>query len=266
MSTRTGRREINDLREKLNDRDLDITAMVADLRLMSGRQLEAMFFSIELHESTDSASRSARRVLARLVEERLLVRLNRQVGGVRAGSRAFVYGLGPVGHRLIERTTSRPRYKEPTALFVDHTLAIAQIVVLATRAVREGRCELIGWQGEPRCWRTFSTAGGRVTLRPDLYLALGVGDYENRFFIEVDRNTEHLPAILRKANLYDRYYRSGREQSKSGLFPTVLFVTSDAKRARAIEHALQAVKGFPPKLFATTCDDHVLEVLLGDNS
>jgi hypothetical protein len=139
-------------------------------------------------------------------------------------------------------------------------------VVSVTNAARQGRCELISWQGEPRCWRTFSSAGGQLTLRPDLYLALGVGDYEHRFFIEVDRDTEHLPSIFRKANLYDRYYRSGREQSKSGLFPTVLFVASDAKRAQAIERGLQAMKKLPSKLFATTCDDDVLEELLGDNS
>lgn len=266
MSTRTGRRELTELRARLVGRDLAIVGMVADLRLMSGRQLEAIFFSSEFHDSYDSASRAARRVLARLVEERVLVRLNRQIGGIRAGSRAFVYGLGPVGHRLLERTTSRPRYREPSALFVDHTLAIAQIVVSVINAARQGRCELISWQGEPRCWRTFSSAGGRIMLRPDLYLALGVDEYEHRFFIEVDRDTEHLPSIFRKANLYDRYYRSGREQSKSGLFPTVLFVASDAKRGQAIERGLQAMKKLPPKLFATTCDDDVLEELLGDNS
>ena len=266
MSARTGQRELAEVRSRLTGRDLAITSMVADLRLMSGRQLEELFFVAANQESDDSSSRATRRTLAQLVDQRILVRLERQIGGVRAGSKAFVYGLGPVGHRLLERTGPRPRYREPGALFVEHTLAIAQLIVNVTAAARQGTCELINWQGEPKCWRTFSAAGGRVTLRPDLYLSLGVGEYEYRYFVEIDRDSEHLPAIVRKAQLYNRYYRSGREQSRDELFPTVLFVATDAARARAIGRALQTTRGLTSKLFAVTTDNEALKVLLGASS
>lgn len=265
MIYRTGSKDFAEIRHRISGRDLAIIGMIADLRLMSGRHIEMMFFASDSHLTANAASRAARRVMARLVQDRILVRLVRQIGGVRAGSRAFVYGLGPVGHRLLRLTSARPRYREPSALFVEHTLAISELVVLVTRATNQGRGELIRWQGEPECWRSFSTASGRATLRPDLYLALGVGDFEYRFFIEVDRGTEHLPALVRKVRLYDRYYRSGREQSNDGLFPTVLFVASNAQRAETIQRGLHEVKELTIELFATTHDGDVLRALLGDD-
>ena len=263
MSARTGRRQLSVLRQDLSDRDLAIVEMVAGLRLMSGRQIEASFFGTSNHESPGASARASRRVLNRIVGSRLLVRLERQIGGIRAGSKAYVYGLGPVGHRLLDLSKPRPRYREPSPLFVNHTLAIADLVVQISSAATEEFCELITWQGEPRCWRVFTTAGGRSVLRPDLYLAIGVGDFEYRYFIEIDRGTEHLPAIDRKAQLYDRYYRSGKEQHKDGMFPTVLFVVPNKERQQSIQGALNSVRGLTIELFAVCSDENTLGTLLG---
>src|ERR1700682_4418500 len=75
------------------------------------------------------AARTARRVLERRVDDRLLVRLDRRVGVVRAGSASFVYGLGPVGQRVLGFGGPRRRFREPTSTFVVHTLAITELVV-----------------------------------------------------------------------------------------------------------------------------------------
>ncbi len=48
-----------------------------------------------------SAARIARRVLARLTELGVLARLERRIGGLRAGSSGYVYYLGPAGQRLV---------------------------------------------------------------------------------------------------------------------------------------------------------------------
>src|ERR1700691_419567 len=125
MTSRTGRRQLSEVEKNLLGRDLAIIDMVAELRLMTGRQIESIFFPVGVHDSTDAASRSCRRALNRLAGQRVLVRLSRQIGGIRAGSGAYVYGIGPVGHRLLNRDSSRPRYREPSALFIEHTLAAA---------------------------------------------------------------------------------------------------------------------------------------------
>jgi hypothetical protein len=263
MTARTGQSELLDIKSDLSERDLFIIKIIADLRLVSGRQIYDLFFAPSLRNSAESASRATRRSLARLVRMRILVRLNRQIGGVRAGSKAFVYGLGVVGHRLLERGSARPRYREPSVQFVDHTLAIAQLVVSVTTGTNEGPSELLAWQSEPICWRTFGSTNGQMTLRPDLYLSLGLGDYEYRYFVEIDRDTEHIPAIVRKARLYDRYYRTGHEQSKFEVFPTVLFVVPSSGRARAIDIALRGSRGLTSRLFSITTDDEVLGLLLG---
>ena len=74
-------------------------------------------------------------------------------------------------------------------------------------------------QSEPRCWREFSGLAGRLVLRPDLFTALGVGDLEHRWFLEVDRGMESLPVVLRKCRQYHAYYQTGDEQSAHGVFP-----------------------------------------------
>jgi hypothetical protein len=90
-----------------------------------------------------------------------------------------------------------------------------------------------------------------------------VGKFEYRTFVEIDRDTEHIPAIVRKAALYDRYYRSGREQSRSGIFPSVLFVTKNQRRVDAIERSLRQAKKLTPNLFAVTDDAGALDALIG---
>jgi Replication-relaxation len=53
-------------------------------------------------------------------------------------------------------------------------------------------------QAEPRSWRQFGTLGGGRFVRPDLFLVIGSGEYELRWFGEIDRSTESLPVITRK--------------------------------------------------------------------
>src|SRR3954465_2325519 len=89
------------LRSDLSGRDVGIVRHVAELRLMSARQIEALYFPPDAHATPLTAARTCRRVLERLVEQRLLCRLDRRVGGLRAGSASYVYGVGPVAQRLL---------------------------------------------------------------------------------------------------------------------------------------------------------------------
>lgn len=251
------------LRDRLTERELGLASQVAQLRLLSGRQIEALYFPRELHATAEAAARDCRRVLARLVHERVLVRLARRVGGVRAGSASFVYALGPVGQRLLDGQRARPRRYEPSAAFVDHQLAVSQLVVDLTLAERRGRLEILTVEGEPACWRTLP-AVGRSVLRPDLYLAIGAAELEYRWFVEVDRGTHHRPALVRKAQLYESYYRSGIEQATDEVFPRVAWITPDATRAARLRQAFGGE--FSDGLMLVTTCDKAIDVLSGGES
>ena len=247
--------------ESLTERDLALVSQAAELRLISGRQIEALYFPQAQHATTEAAARHCRRVLSRLVRDRVLVRLERRVGGVRAGSASFVYALGPVGQRLLDEQRTRPRRYEPSAAFVDHQLAVSQLVVDLAIAERRRTLEILTVEGEPACWRTLP-AIGRAVLRPDLFLALGAADLEYRWFIEVDRGTHHRPALIRKAQLYESYYRSGIEQAEGGVFPRVAWITPEATRAARLRDTFASGE-FSEGLMLVTTSDKAIEVLNG---
>lgn len=255
---RVSPRQLSVIQTAVSDRDLAILRRVADLRLMSARQIEVLHFSSECHRSPLTAARTCRRVLERLVAHRLLVRLDRRIGGVRAGSASYVYALGPAGQRLIGLGGPRRRLHEPSARFLDHTLAIGQLVVALTVAASEGLCEVLNVETEPHCWRPL---GGARQLRPDLFVALGVGDFEHRWFVEVDRGQEHLPTLVRKCRVYDTYYRSGKEQAAHGVFPRACWVVPDKHRADRLQRSIRSNRDLSERLFTVTTEPQAVTTL-----
>jgi hypothetical protein len=255
-------RGVTQTRERLSERDLGVIRQVAELRLMSARQIQAIHFPAAEHDNEPAATRARQRVLERLTRERLLTRLERRIGGVRAGSAGFVLALGPVGQRVLAIDGPRRRSYEPTLRFVDHTLAIAQLIVDITVAARRGVLDVLDCQAEPRSWRQFAGLSGQRMLRPDGFLMLGSGEYELRWFIEVDRASESLPVIVRKCHLYADYYQSGREQAApGGVFPRVCWIVPDEQRAGRLRHAIARDRTLPKRLFVVTTSADALDAL-----
>lgn len=257
---RTGSVELVRLAGRLSDRDRAILEDVAKFRLLCARQIGALHFPPEEHASSMSAARCCRRVLRRMTRERLLVRLERRIGGIRAGSAGFVYALGPVGSRFLAAELPRRRLREPSEPFVAHTLAVAQLAVDLMVLARSGEIELLRLQAEPECWRAVPGLG-RTILRPDLFVVLGAGELELRWFIEVDRGTSHLPAVLRKSRLYESYFRSGVEQARHGVFPRVQWLTPSARRAERLREAMAADRQTTDALFRVAPIERALPVL-----
>jgi hypothetical protein len=175
----------------------------------------------------------------------------------------LVLSLGPLGQRVLALSGSRRRVYEPTWRFVDHTLAVSQLIVDVIQAGRGGQLDLLDWQAEPDCWRAFGGLGGQVAVRPDAFLSLGVGAYELRWFCELDRDTESLPTIMRKCRLYAEYYQSGVEQAKRGVFPRVCWIVPDEGRAERVRDAIERERQLPDELFVVTPAAHVLPALCG---
>jgi hypothetical protein len=263
-AVRLGPRGLDELRDDLSGRDLAIAAQVADLRFMSGKQIETVHFALTDHANEATAARSARRVLERLVREQVLIRLRRRVGGVRAGSASFVYALGPVGRRVLHLPGPRKRFREPSTTFALHTLDVAELVVKLIVGSREQRFDLLCLQPEPRSWRDIAGIAGSTVLRPDLFVNLGVGEYEHRWFVEVDRGTEHLPTLITKALTYESYFQSGVEQAKHGVFPKVLWQMHKPDRAARLRRAIDQHPRLTSQLFEITTTDHTLDVLSGE--
>ena len=239
-----------------------ILRQVAELRLMSARQIQAIHFPDSEHGSAAAATRSRQRALARLVSDRLLIRLARRIGGVRAGSAGLVLALGELGQRLLVLEGPRRRSHEPGLRFVDHTLTVTQLVVDVSVAARRGVLDLLDCQAEPTSWREFSGLGGRRLLRPDMFLMLGVGAYELRWFIEVDRSSESLPVIRRKCRLYAEYYQSGTEQAdRGGVFPRVCWIVPDDERAERVRQTIARDNQLPEALFAVTTNREAVNSL-----
>lgn len=255
-------RGVAHIRERLSARDLAVIRQVAELKLMSARQLQALHFPDSEHDNEQAATRARQRVLARLTRERLLIRLERRIGGVRAGSAGFVLALGPIGQRVLALDGPRRRSHEPGLRFVDHTLAVSQLIVDVSVASRRGRLDLLDAQAEPRCWRQFAGLGGRRLLRPDAFLALGASEYELRWFVEIDRASESLPVIVRKCRLYADYYQSGQEQAAhGGVFPRVCWVVPDEGRAERVRTAIARDRRLPARLFVVTTSEQAVTVL-----
>jgi len=259
MSAYLDSRGLQRLRFDLSQRDLAVLDSVAEHRFLTAAQIACLHFSE--HATKQSAARVTRRVLARLTAARALARIARRIGGVRAGSASFVYTLGPVGRRLLDRSY---RASEPSALFLDHTLAVADAHVQLVEAARAGSFELLEVQIEPKAWRRFTGSGGaREILRPDLYAVTATGDYEHLWFVEVDRGTESPAALSRKLQAYETYRRSGREQQAHGVFPLVVWAASDAARVIRIEKVIASSKHLQPRLFRVCLQAELAEGVAG---
>jgi hypothetical protein len=251
----------------LDGRDEAVLHSVSDLRFISGGQLGRMHFG----PGDDlSAQRAARRALARLTRRDVLMRLPRRVGGVRAGSAGYVYSLASAGQRLaMERgwQPERRRRRSPTPgqAFLNHSLAVAELHTELIESDRSRRVELLSLSAEPACWRSFGGIGrqGQHTLKPDSYVRLGIGDFEDSYFIELDRGTEGSRTIEQKLREYVSYEATDIEQEQRGVFPKVLWLVPDERRNEQIERCVQRLPVQSRELFAVAHQADALDVVCG---
>jgi hypothetical protein len=256
----------------------EIVETVARLTLVSGRQLSDLFFYFYFSDSSAAAAaavasstraRRARRVLARLVEQRVLDRLERRQGGAGGGSSAWVYALGPAGRRMVAYWAGEglPRSRsahEPGATWTAHTLAVSDLYVRLRQVERAGRVELLDFDAEPACWRRFARLGGAAgVLKPDAFVRLGVGEFEDSFFIEVDLGSERRGQLTRQHHAYREHFRAGVEQAKHGVFPGVLWIVPDERRLALLTDIHRGLPEQVRRLFTVVTSERALDVLCG---
>jgi hypothetical protein len=215
------------LKTTLTARDWMVLSTLDRLRLATTLHLERLCF-------TGVSKRRVRQSLASLVDRGVITRLPRVVGGVRSGSAGYVYTLDVAGSRLLRPEHRFRRPDDPGERFTLHGLAVTELYVRLVEADRAGLLDLRSFASEPASWRSFAGPYGRATLKPDAHAVARLGNYEDSWFIEVDRATESGSVVARKCEQYRRYWQTGTEQARTGVFPRVLFLVPDAKRHAAL--------------------------------
>ena len=249
--------QLKTIRSRLSDRDHAVLGSIRSFRLITNDQLRRIHFND--HASLDTSKRICRRTLQRLHSLGLVRRLERRIGGIRAGSAGYINAATPLGHRVLG-TAARRRWREPSAGFVDHTLAIAELGSMALRLSLNAGHELLAFEPEPEAWRHFHDGLSQQVLKPDLALRIADEHIERSWFVEVDLGTESRSVIERKCGVYTKYWRTGIEQAKRDVFPRVLWVAPDSARAKSIASTFTR-RGIESRLFDTATADHAADVL-----
>jgi hypothetical protein len=233
------------IERRLSNDDRLIIAVLDRLRVATTEQLHRL---LVVHEPTTLRRTQAK--LRKLRDLRVIARLERSVGGVRSGSSGQVNALDVAGQRLASgcgpaggRRIRRPW--TPAGLpFISHHLRVSEVYVRLREAEADPlafldfnrELALLDYDAEPVAWRYFSGLGGaRTILKPDAFLRVGIGEFEDVYFLELDQDTQSLPAIARKLTVYKRFYATGREQARrGGTFPQVLFLVPSEERRAAL--------------------------------
>ncbi len=257
--------QLFDLDRRLSDRDRRITQLVGTLSIVSGSQLRRVFFAGVGGGRHDA--QLARRALLRLTGHGLLERLERRIGGMKAGSDGFCYRLAPAGQRLIdfwsgEGLARGRRLPEPSPRFTAHRLAVSEVYVQAHEAATAGRLELLSFEAEPACWRQYiGPTLGALTLKPDALARVGVDEWELAWFIEVDLGTVGQATRTSQAAAYRSYWRSG---AAGEVMPRVLWLGSDERTVKRATIAINPERE-PKGLFVIATSDQTIDGLLGEN-
>lgn len=259
-----GSRRLDRLRAELTPRQHAVLRSLNALHFATTRQLERLHFQGD-GLTPLSATRTATRTLERLHRAGLADRLDRRIGGRRAGSASFVWHLSPAGARLLDLPTRKHRY-EPGLSHLAHVLEVADVVVRLHERCRTDAVELLRVEAEPTCWRRYLTPQGHQRwLKPDLAVILGVGTQARHWFLEVDRATEDIPRLQRKMGRYVTAWHDGGIQAAAGVFPGVLWIVPTSDRRRAIEAAIGKLVA-PTGMFSVAERPSVIGVMVGIES
>jgi hypothetical protein len=255
---------VENLGHKLSPRDREIVEMVEDLRLVTGNQIMRVFWG----EASSADQRAGRRTLARLVQWRVIARLERRVGGLGRGSESWTYALDVAGQRLVAARSGARRPRLPRPAMWRHCLAGTEAYTLLVENLKDGKRSLGQWQGEPACWRRLpGEIGQELLLKPDAFVVVQGPGYSDLFFIEIDTGSQSRTVIRAKLEAYRRYAASGVEQStQQGVFPQVVFITTNEDRVELLQDVIGRSQSVAARAMFAVCHlSDVPRLLLPDD-
>lgn len=238
---------------QLTDRDCSILEHVQRHRFLRSTHLVAL---------VGGSRQQVLRRLHLLFHHGYLDRPRAQIDYYRHGSQAMVYGIGHRSVKFVEHSAALPRrYIEWTAknrtatrYFIEHTLAVADIMVAFELACREqDELELVPYTGELVKWNVEIRRNGtthKIGVIPDQVFGLRSKRHPadiTWYFLEADRATMPVErhslkqtSFARKLLAYHETWRQGVLKNKFPRF-RVLTVTTTAQRAQHLIEAQQSV-------------------------
>jgi hypothetical protein len=72
-----------------------------------------------------------------------------------------------------------------------------------------------------------------------MYAVTATDGYEDHWFFEIDMDTEAPTRIIKKCENYGRYYLTGSEHNRIGVFPKVAWIVPTEKRKETIERHIR---------------------------
>ncbi|OCC09531.1 replication-relaxation family protein [Streptomyces sp. PTY087I2] len=264
-SARSTGGQVERLRRRLSERDASLLGALHRVRILSLRQIQRLLVA---DGSPAARTRRTQLWMTRLTKLGVVVRFSRTIGGIRAGSSGYIYGLSGLGQAVLgvggPAGGKRRRVWDTKPYFQDHMLAVAELYVQTVEQHREGHGELLAFDAEPSAWRHFTGPGGElVVVKPDAYVKLGTAAVERSAFVEVDMTTEALPTIHKKNGRYVDYWRSGVEQQRHGVFPRVVWLVQNVQRGHKIRDAIGKLATDTRELFHVGLIDKAAKTLAG---
>lgn len=263
-TVRLTRTQLEKLEDRLSARDHAVLQAIRKYRFLTSDQIGRLYVPVGVSKS--SRTRVQNLMLKRLSDHSLIRTLKRRVGGYGGGSTQPVWHLTEGGNRLLTLndpdTHPRKRFSEPSAMFLEHTLAIAECAVQLTCLCRSSAdLTLEQADAEPSCWRRFRDGDRVCYLKPDLFAITNYDNYEDRWFIEMDLGTESATQIIEKCNIYLRYFYTGIEQKETGMFPLVVWIVKDAARKESLKQSIRESLKAQPKMFLVITPDELEKML-----
>lgn len=246
--------------QRMSPRDWQILENINRVKLISTAQLDRIhFFTLTGRSQTVTRGR----VVRRLIAWRVLMALPRRVGGAGHGSAATVLTLDSTGRRLLtlrRAGDSGVRFAGlPGERTMAHTLAVSELhASLVEQARTRGTMAVAAYEAEPASWWPNGFGG---YVKPDAYALLTGDGVRDHWWIEVDRATESIPTLGRKALAYLDFYQSG-QLGPGGLMPRVVFSVPSEQRRDAVLRLIASLPEPASRLFSVMLDRETAFALL----
>jgi len=242
------KRRLEELDRILSAKDKAILCSLQNCRYLTTGQIWRLHY-IDCVNPT-AGQRAANWGTAKLRSYGLIEILDRRVGGVRAGSAAYVFTLTESGFYFLNLNNPdfapRKRTIEPSLNFMKHTLEVSEAYVKLIEICEEQQIKLVKTEMEPECWRPYTNEDGKIaSMKPDMYAITVNGRFEDSWFIEVDMGTQSPSVLLDKCRRYLHYFRSGIEQNKNGVFPLVVWIVQNESRLEKLWQYINDCREIP---------------------